>query len=565
MNEPHGNSTHFEELLALGIEAERLEVRLDLAALRQRFPSEAAELIEFLGDHAAMRKLAGSPTPEGRTEPPRDNHGGLQLGRYRLIEEIGRGGMGAVHKAWQEGVNRVVAVKIISAGPFASTEEIRRFQLEAEAAAGLSHPGLVPIYESDICDGRPYYSMEYVAGRTLSEAASQDGWSIDHLAAVIAQVAEAVDYAHSQGIIHRDLKPANILVDQSGIPRVTDFGLAKRFSPDEPCPPQESSGAAGPMAEPAQTVPPSMRTRTGAILGTPTYMAPEQAAGSTEIGPPADIYSLGAILYERLTGTPPFRATSPVETLALIQEGRLEKISSRNPNVSSDLATIVETCLERDPRDRYRTASDLAEDLRRYVAGEPIQARALSLWGRAARAVGQSRHVSHFRNWGQTIIGFGVTIFVAHLIMQSLFSSGMNSWPAVYLPRVAMFAVLLFFLRASRSGSLLPRDAVERLVWVVWTAYLLAYVAATMVSVVSGGAATSIYQFAAVLAGMAFFTLGCHVWGACYLVGLAFFVAAPLLAVFPEFSALGFGSLWGISLTTLGLRYLWLNRVLPKE
>ncbi len=274
-------------------------------------------------------------------------------------------------------------------------------------------------------------------------------------------------------------------------------------------------------------------TRTGAILGTPSFMAPEQAAGQ-RVGPAADIYGIGAILYYLLAKRPPFRGATTIETLSLVMEGRLEPVRNCNSSVDRDLAVIAEKCLEKDPSDRYRSAADIAGDLRRYAAGEPIRAGGLSVWGRLTRAVGQSRHVSHFRQWGRSIMAFGVVIFITHLVMHFISQSNVSVWWAFLPPRLTMFAVLVGLLRWSRTGSLLPRDAVERLVWVVWTAYLLAFAAAGLVTAATGHDHTTVYPFAAVLAGMAFFTLGCHVWGACYLVGGTFFLAAPLLRSLPS-------------------------------
>lgn len=581
--------TLLDELLALCLEAERLGVPIGREALLLRHPELAGELVEFLAGHEQLKRLASplrstvgtggavagplsndqstAPTALSGPDDPRPaaDDGCLRLGKYRLIRELGRGGMGVVYEAWQEGVNRPVAVKVISAGPFASEEELKRFRTEAEAAANLSHPGLVPIYEVDVCDGRPFYSMELVRGQSLAELVAKGPLSCEKAAGLVAAVADAVAYAHGRGVVHRDLKPANVIIDPTGRPRVMDFGLAKRLGAEQS---RDRQGAVN-AALGAEPLPDGRGsdglTQTGAILGTPSYMSPEQAAGRRDVGPAADVYGLGAILYYLLTGRPPFKASSPVDTLRLVTDARLEPVRSLNAEVPRDLATVVEKCLEKGQADRYRTAGDVAEDLRRFLAGEPIRAGGLSLWGRLTRAVGQSRHVSHFRHWGRTIVMFGAVVFLAHLAMHLIGRSGAADW-WVFLPaRLTMFACLVGILRWSRSGSLLPRDAVERLVWVVWTAYLLAFGAAGLVVATSGRDHATVYPFAAVLAGMAFFTLGCHVWGACYLVGGAFFLAAPLLALAPEYAVLGFGSLWGLSLLALGLRYERLNRTLPAE
>lgn len=580
-----GSAVELDELVALCLEAERLGAPMEPALLLARYPQHAAELAEFLAGHQELKRLS-VPLEEGKRPlagGSKRNHesattlrsmgedralvpddGCLRLGKYRLLRELGRGGMGVVYEAWQEGVNRPVAVKVISSGPFASGEELRRFRTEAEAAANLSHPGLVPIFEVDVCEGRPFYSMEYVPGESLAELSAAGRVTSEKAAALIAEVADAVEYAHQRGVIHRDLKPANVLIGASGRPRVTDFGLAK-WSTGEA---HDAATLSPPINSHAQTAafggPDPFVTKTGAVLGTPSFMAPEQAAGQ-KVGPAADIYGIGAILYAMLTGRPPFKGSTAVETLTLVAEGRLEPVRQLKPEVPSDLATIVETCLEKNPHDRYRTAGDVAADLRRFLSGEPIHAGGMSLWGRLARVVVQSRHVSHFRQWGHAIIGFGIAIFLAHAVMQFLVWNDYRSWFALLGPRAAMFGAMLAMLRLSRTGSLLPRDAVERLVWVVWTGYLLAYAAASITNSVAGQSHTAVFPFAATLAGMAFFTLGCHVWGACYLVGGAFFLAAPLLAFFPDYAVIGFGALWGLSLGSLGLRYAWLNRVLPLD
>lgn len=574
MSHDEEETGRFEELVAFCLEAERLGVPVDKKLLARQYPDEADALADFLQGHLAMRAMVGEAIEEGASEkngqelgtsggeeraPTAEQAGVERLGRYRLVEEIGRGGMGVVYKAWQDGVNRLVALKVVSSGPFASAEELRRFQIEAEAAASLNHPGLVPIYEVDVYEGRPFYSMEYVAGTSLAEAARRENWSLERITLTVAEVADSISYAHSHGVIHRDLKPANILIDPTGRPRVTDFGLAKRL-------PQEQDAESTSSYSRSTVLSPSGEgTRTGAVLGTPAYMAPEQAAGHKGVGPGADIYGLGAILYDLVTGQPPFRGANPIETLSLVLDGRLVRVRQHNPQLPEDLAIIIEKCLERKPGDRYHSARELAEDLRRFVAGEPIHARAMSLWGRVTRAVGQSRHVSHFRHWGATIIGFGVVVFLAHAVMQWIAWSSYDSWWLMLSPRGVMFVVLLVMLRWSRAGSMLPRDAVERLVWVVWTGYFLAYGALMATSWVGGGDALAIYPLAAILGGMAFFTLGCHVWGACYLVGLGFFIASPWLAHVPEYSVIGFGLLWGISLGALGWRYRRLNRVLPAD
>jgi WD40 repeat protein/serine/threonine protein kinase len=311
------------------------------------------------------------------------------LAGYEVIEEVGRGGMGVVYKARQLGLNRLVAVKMIRSGGPYPLEYLSRFCSEAEAVARLRHPNIVQIYEVNESQGRPFLVFEFVAGGSLSQRLAARPVRPTQAAAMAETLARAVHAAHQQGVIHRDLKPANVLLQPrfgpegpranspSGAlnleqwePKITDFGLAKRLD-----------GAPSVLV-------PGEQTRSGAILGTPHYMAPEQAAGRIEqIGPATDVYALGAILYEMLTGRPPFLGTSPVETLFLV--GTDDPVPPRRlqPNCPRDLETICLKCLAKEPGKRYASALALAEDLRRFQDGEPIRARPVPVWERAARWV----------------------------------------------------------------------------------------------------------------------------------------------------------------------------------
>jgi serine/threonine protein kinase/formylglycine-generating enzyme required for sulfatase activity len=284
------------------------------------------------------------------------------FGDYELLEEIARGGMGVVFKARQLTLNRIVAVKMILAGSFTGAEDVHRFRIEAEAAAQLDHPGIVPIFEVGQHEGQHYFSMGFVDGQSLSKRVAQGPLPAREAAEIVRAVAEAVQYAHEKGVIHRDLKPGNILMDKIGKPRVTDFGLAKVMG--------SSSDLTG----------------TGQVLGTPSYMPPEQAAGQVSAaGPPSDVYSLGAILYCLLTARPPFQAATPVETLIQVQ--KQEPVSPRqlNASIPLDLNTIALKCLEKDPTRRYEFARNVGDELQRFLRGEPIVARPISAIERAWR------------------------------------------------------------------------------------------------------------------------------------------------------------------------------------
>ncbi len=283
---------------------------------------------------------------------------------YELLEEVGRGGQGVVYRARQKSLNRTVALKVISLGHWASKAQVKRFRREAEAAASLDHPCIVPIYEVVERDGSCYFSMKFVEGGQLDEVSRRTPMSIRHASELVAKVARTVHYAHEHGILHRDIKPGNILLDERGQPHLTDFGLARLIETE------------------------STLTRTLEVMGTPSYMAPEQAAGDQiELTQTTDVYGLGAVLYQLLTGHPPFAGGTTYETIKLLLETEPRAPRLLNSKIGRDLSTICLKCLEKDPKRRYSSALALAEDLERWIKYEPIHARRTGIFTRGRKWV----------------------------------------------------------------------------------------------------------------------------------------------------------------------------------
>lgn len=332
-------------------------------------PDLADDLKSFFANRAALEHIAqplkgaaydptlGSASGEERNEPPRVRY----FGDYELLEELGRGGMGVVYKARQKTLNRLVALKMILSGQLASPADVQRFKQEAEAAANLDHPNITPIYETGEHEGQHYFSMKLIEGCSLSEALPKLRSDLRMGIKLLVQSARAVHHAHQRGVLHRDLKPGNVLLDKEGIPYVTDFGLAKRVEGG------------------------SDMTRTGAIVGTPSYMAPEQANATKQVTTAVDVYGLGAMLYELLTGCPPFKAESPIKTLLQLMSAEPVRPRKLNDKCDRDLETIALKCLEKDPAKRYDSAAAFADDADRWLRGEPIFARKASPWIRSEK------------------------------------------------------------------------------------------------------------------------------------------------------------------------------------
>lgn len=318
------------------------------------------------GDYSSVRSSAvtidnssiGGHSLDGSETPSLDPATGRPfpiVAGYRILSELGRGGMGVVYKARQRALNRLVALKMVLAGGHAGPDQLARFHLEAQAVASLQHQNIVQIYEVGECEGLPFFSLEFVDGSPLDKALAGKPQAPKDAAHLMEVLARAMHFAHLNGIVHRDLKPANVLLTSDGEPKITDFGLAKKLEND------------------------SGQTKSGTLMGTPSYMAPEQARGQLkELGPLADVHSLGAILYEMLVGRPPFLGSTPMETIMQVINQEPVPPSRLIPRLPPDIETICLKCLQKEPEKRYRSAEELADDCRRFLAGEPIRSRPIS-------------------------------------------------------------------------------------------------------------------------------------------------------------------------------------------
>jgi serine/threonine-protein kinase len=337
------------------------------------------------------------------------------FGDYEVLGQVGQGGMARVYQARQKSLNRLVALKTMKPGVADSEVERRRFRNEAETVAHLDHPNIVPLYEVGEHEGRVYFSMRLVEGGSLADHRARFAGDRRGAAELVAVVARAIHHAHQRGVLHRDLKPSNVLLDAAGLPYVTDFGLARRLTVD------------------------SGLTQSGVIVGTPSYMAPEQAAGRPEeVGPLSDVYGLGAVLYFLLTGRPPFCGRSPLETLEQVRTLDPVAPSRLEPDVPRDLEAVCLKCLEKEPGRRYASALALADDLARFLGGEPTLARTTGMWARAWQWLQRPERIRDA----------GVFTVILHLVL-FLWSS------------VALLALAVGFVRPAEPAGMLRYVLIE--------------------------------------------------------------------------------------------------------
>ena len=466
-------------------------------------------------------------------------------GDYELLEELGRGGMGVVYKAWQKDLDRIVALKMILRGDLASPADLARFRAEAEAAAQLHHPHIVPVYEVGEIDGRPFFSMKLIEGTTLSRKLADGPLPSRTAAEMLAPICRAIADAHRRGVLHRDLKPSNILIDNEGLTYVTDFGLAKRVKTD-----LSDSHAAG-----LQSL-----TQSGAILGTPSYMAPEQAAGNRgEVSTSSDIYSLGAILYVMLTGRPPFQAESAVDTVLMVLEQDVVPPRMLNPRVDPDLEMIALKCLQKPQDLRYATADALADDLEAYLANEPISARSTHLSQIITRAFRETHHAAVLENWGLLWMWHSLVVFLLCLITNIMQWQHVNSrWPyaALWTVGVGTWAMIFWELRR-RSG---PITFVERQIAHVWAGSSFSSMLLFGVEAILDLPVLTLSPVLPLIAGNVFLAKAGILSGKFYVQAGALYATAFVMAIMsqlpiPDFGLILMGTVMAISFFAPGLKY----------
>lgn len=501
--------------------------------------SSAAMLSEETAPLENAANLNASRRPTAELELP------LSFGGYELKEEIGRGGMGVVYRAYQKSLQREVALKLILRGALASPDDQQRFRSEAEAAARLGHPGVVPIYEVGEVDGQLFFSMPLIVGQTLANLVSEGPQPNREAARLIRDVARAIDYAHRRGVIHRDLKPANILIDRACKTHVSDFGLAKRVRDDHDA---TSTGL----------------TNTGAILGTPAYMAPEQAAGGRgEVGPACDVFSLGAMLYALVTGRPPFQSPSPVDTVLMLLEQDPPPPRLLNRQIDRDLEMIILRSLQKPIELRYASAGELAADLDAYLKNEPITARTGQFSQVVARVFRETHHATVLENWGLLWMWHALVLLVICLVTNGMhaarFAVPQMATPLPYLALwgggLMVWAPIFWRLR-HRAG---PVTAVERQIAHVWGGSVVAVVLLFVVEYLLGLPVLTLSPILGLISGMVFTVKAGILSGAFYLQAGALFLTSLAMAWMQhsgfEYSVTVYGFVSAATFFLPGLKY----------
>lgn len=497
---------------------------VNFAAVCEQYPDLAPDLRRLWGA-ALITDIAGLASEQ---LPKSDSSTGTssrwqrlrlptQIGDYELREELGRGGMGVVFRARQLSLGRDVAVKMILRGRLASDQDLQRFLSEASATARLQHPQIVPVYEVGDIDGRPFFSMKLIEGSSLADRLADGPLPERQVAQWIAVVARAIAYAHRQGIVHRDLKPSNILFDDNAVPMISDFGLAKRFGVEHDL------------------------TRSGMLVGTPSYMSPEQASGRREdVGPASDIYSLGCVLYHALTGRPPLVADSVMELVMLVLEQDPTPPRALRPRLDRDLEMIVIRCLQKPPDLRYETADELANDLEAYLRDERVSAASGRFTQVVARWFRETHHASVLENWGVLWMWHAMVLLVASLLTWGLEHQNVTSrlsYVSVWVIGLGAWAAVFWKLR-QRIG---PVTFVERQVAHVWGTSMITIATLFPLEWWLDLSVLSLSPLLGVISAGVFIIKAGMFSGAFYIQAAALLVVAVLMAVLPRYAHLVFG------------------------
>ncbi|MFN8710536.1 MAG: serine/threonine-protein kinase [Planctomyces sp.] len=485
---------------------------------------------------------------------------GIQIGDYELQEEIGRGGMGVVYRAWQQSLRRTVALKMIPNAAFAASTDLARLRAEALSAARLSHPSIVPVYEVGEHNGQPWFSMQFIEGKTLSQVLIDGPMQPRDAVSLLVPVVEAIGTAHRSGVLHRDLKPSNILIARDGTPFVTDFGLAKQMAVrDNP-----EGGAAGlHRKNPDREV--SGLTLSGAILGTPAWMSPEQAAGLTDsIDVATDVYSLGAVLFAMLTGRPPFQAASPLDTVLMVMEQDPPGIRVLNSAVDSDLEMVVMKCLQKPQDLRYSSAHALAADLKAWLMNEPVSARSSTVVQVVTRLFRESHHAAILQNWGLLWMWHSLVLLILCLVTNVFQLQGVSErWPYVtlWVVGLGLWAITFWNVR-HRSG---PITAIERQIAHVWAGSMIASSLLFGVEWIMHLPVLELSPVLGAIAGIVFLVKAGMLSGRFYLQAVSLFSTSLVMAAIqnsqlPNFSIALFGIVSALTFFVPGLKYYRLQK-----
>lgn len=491
---------------------------VDTAKICKQYPEFADDLRDLLGTMIVTQAAGESPSAPA---PDDSKYAALELPcemeNFVLEEEIGRGGMGIVYRAYRKSDGSSVAIKMLLKGEFASDVERQRFDAEAKAAMRLKHRNIIPIYEMGEHRGHPFFCMKFIEGETLAQRLAQGPITSEQTARLMSRISQAMGYAHQQGVLHRDLKPSNILLDANNEPFIADFGLAKQTTND-----------------------PTL-TRSGAILGTPSYMAPEQAAGRRgQVGVTSDVYSLGAILYHMLTGRPPFQAATPVDTVLLVLEQDPLPPRALNPRVNRDLEMIALRCLQKPQDLRYETATKMAEDLSRFLNNEAVSAREGRFMKVLSNVFRETHHAVVLENWGLLWIWHSVVLLLACVTTNVMYWNGETRRSVFSLMWSLGFGAwaIVFWLYRRKMG---PVTFIERQVAHVWAASLMCVF---LLFPFEEYLDLELFRLAPVMcmvAAMVFLIKAGSLSGSFYIQTTALFITAFVMGMYPDSALLLFG------------------------